>query len=144
VKALSVSSGYAMLIWDGTKTIECRTWQTKHRGELLICSNKDKVPGAIPGRALCIVELVNVRPFTKKDLDAAFLPKEAFDKNSFAWELKYKCTVMPIEVRGKPGLFDVPDEQIQRIDESSMTDAEQDELFNRVFMPLTIGAEHQD
>lgn len=55
MKALSVSSFYAMQIMLGNKTIEWRTWCTAHRGELLICSNRERTPGTIPSHALCVV-----------------------------------------------------------------------------------------
>ena len=37
MKAISIDSDYAALIAAGEKTVECRTWKTNYRGELLIC-----------------------------------------------------------------------------------------------------------
>lgn len=39
MKALSVKQPWAALIASGQKTIETRTWPTKYRGALLICSS---------------------------------------------------------------------------------------------------------
>ena len=104
MKALSVSSGFAALFGD-QKTIEFRTWETSHRGELLICSNGDLVPGTIARHALHIVDLKEVRPFTRKDMDAACL--DTAPGKGYAWVFDYVCPVVPFKVRGKPGLFDV-------------------------------------
>lgn len=134
MKALSVSSGYAALIGEGEKTIECRTWQTDHRGELLVCSNQDRMPGTIPGHALHIVHVTDVRPFTRKDLDAACM--DEFSKGCFAWVLTYVCPVVPFKVRGKPGLFDVDDALIHRVDESAMSDREIDDFITHYINPL--------
>lgn len=134
MKALSVSSGYAALIGSGEKTIECRTWQTAHRGELLICSNQDRMPGTIPGHGLHIVRVTDIRPFTRKDLDAACM--DEFTKGCFAWLMDYVCPVVPFKVRGKPGLFDVDDALIQRVDESAMTDEEIDAFIIQHITPL--------
>lgn len=138
MKAISVSSGFAALIGSGEKTIECRTWKTSYRGELLICSNRDRIPGTIPGHGLHIVRLCDVRPFTKDDIDPACMVIADFEKGMWAWLLQYVSPVMPFSVRGKPGLFDVPDDQIHRIDESVLSPDEINALIENVFMPLTV------
>ncbi len=43
MKALSVRGDYIMQMIEGTKKIEYRTWQTKYRGPLLMCSTTKKV-----------------------------------------------------------------------------------------------------
>lgn len=138
MKALSIASDYVALIGAGEKKIECRTWQTAHRGELLICSNRDRIPGTIPGHALHIVRIVDVRPFKRADIELACMRPTDYANGLWAWLFEYVCPVMPIAVRGKPGLFEVPDDQIQRIDESKLTDQEIDALINNVFIPLTV------
>ena len=40
--ALSISPDYALEMLEGLKTTEYRSWQTKHRGDLLICSTAKK------------------------------------------------------------------------------------------------------
>lgn len=81
MKALSVKQPWASLIVSGKKTVECRSWSTKYRGELVICASKgDKfsadgilLPGGV---ALGVVELIDCRPMFKKDLAASLVPKE--------------------------------------------------------------------
>lgn len=136
MKALSINSGYAALIAAGEKTIECRTWTTNHRGEILICANKDIVPGAISGHAISICNLKNVRPFTKKDINSACLMPDDYQHGLYAWELEPVCSVIPIPIRGLPGLFDVDEQLIQRINEEKMTDSEIEEIINKYFIPL--------
>lgn len=122
-----------MLFGNG-KTIEFRTWKTSHRGELLICSNADLIPGTIPRHALDIVNLKEVRPFTRKDMDAACL--DEFPGEGYAWVVDYVCPVVPFKVRGKPGLFDVEDSLIERVHEEEMTSEEIDAYIEKHIIPL--------
>ena len=49
MKALSIQNPYAHIILCGEKTIENRTWKTKYRGDLLICSSASpKIENTIP------------------------------------------------------------------------------------------------
>lgn len=136
MKALSIDSDYAALVASGEKTIECRTWETDYRGELLICSNRLAVPGTIPRHALAICNLCNVREFTKGDIDAACLEKSDYQDGLYAWELSVVCSVIPFKVRGMPGLFDVDDSLIHRIDDESMTEEEIGAIIEKYFKPL--------
>lgn len=136
MKALSIDSDYAALIAAGEKTIECRTWKTDYRGELLICSNRLIVPGTIPRHAISICNLKNVREFQKSDLDAACLEKKDFQNGLYAWELEPVCSVIPFQVRGMPGLFDVDDSLIHKIDDTSLSEEEMDEIIEKYFTPL--------
>lgn len=54
MKALSLRGDYVMDIIRGQKKIEYRSWQTKYRGPILLCSTVKKVHGAVPGYALCV------------------------------------------------------------------------------------------
>ena len=98
MKALSIKQPWASLVATGVKTVECRTWKTKYRGPLLICSSKGDIaidddgdslvlPG---GMALAVVELLDIRPMTKADLEPAYLPEEwhADALKSFAWHIR--------------------------------------------------------
>lgn len=136
MKALSIDSDYAVLIATGEKTIECRTWSTDYRGELLICSNRLVVPGTFPRHAIAICNLKNVREFQKADIDAACMEKGDFQKGLYAWELEMSCFVIPFKVRGMPGLFDVDDSLIARIDDSSLSEAEVDAVIEQYFTPF--------
>ncbi len=117
MKALSVRQPWASCIANGEKTIECRTWKTKYRGELLICASGRKFTcedGLIlpAGVAVAVVELVNVRPMTKDDVQAAALgnmePEDLEEVlRGLAWELRLKFPVVPFPVKGKLNLFNV-------------------------------------
>lgn len=139
MKALSVSSFYAMQIMLGNKTIEWRTWCTAHRGELLICSNRERTPGTIPGHALCVVRITDVQPFvsTKANLEAACLARGDVE-GGYAWDLEFVSIVKPFQVRGKPGLFDVPDDDIIKINEETMTGEETSAFIAQYINPLLV------
>lgn len=119
MKALSVDPYYAMKIWFEEKTIEVRTWKTDYRGPVLICSTREKIQGTIPRHALCIAELVDVRPLTRNDCKAAAIPVSAYQKGLYAWVLGKITTVDPFPVRGMPGLFNVDDKLIKKIADPS-------------------------
>lgn len=61
MKALSLRSDYALDVLSGDKTIEYRSWPTKYRGDLLICATAHKIPKTIPGHALVVVRLKDVK-----------------------------------------------------------------------------------
>ena len=75
MKALSIHPYYAMAIVSGQKTIEIRSWETSYRGDILICSTAKKQRGTIPGHALGVVTLEDIRRFEKKDFKATLLQK---------------------------------------------------------------------
>ena len=69
MKAISIKNPFATQILRGTKNIEYRTWDTKHRGDLLICSSANpQVPGMLSGCALCVVELVDTQYDPENDV----------------------------------------------------------------------------
>lgn len=105
MKALSVHPYYAMLISTGLKTVECRTWKTEYRGDILICSTAKKISGTIPGHALGIVELVDVVPFEKSHLKPAVMGSSDFYYGMYAWILKNPRLIKPIPVKGKLSLW---------------------------------------
>jgi hypothetical protein len=74
---------WAALIAAGEKTIELRSWATRHRGPLLICATKRPNPDNLPaGVAVCTVELVDRRPMRPEDEAASGV---AYDPKLFAW-----------------------------------------------------------
>lgn len=88
MKALSLMQFWADYDTFEDKTVECRTWQTDYRGDLLIYASSRKMSGFISGMALCVVELTDIEPFTHFHLyDAGMEPDEMPDKPSFAWHL---------------------------------------------------------
>jgi len=103
MKALSVKQPWAGLIASGRKTIETRTWQTQHRGDLLICSSAQP-EGPDSGKALCIVRVVDCRPMTKQDERAACCHLYA---GAWAWVLEGVRLIDPVPVKGRLGLYEL-------------------------------------
>lgn len=103
MRAISIRNPWADLIAHGKKTIETRTWATKYRGPLLICASKSPA-GPNAGHAVCIVDLVDVRPMRKSDEKRACC--RLYD-GANAWVLKNVRRIKPFPVSGKLGLYDV-------------------------------------
>lgn len=135
MKAISVKPYWATLILSGNKTIECRTWQTQYRGDLLICSSANpKEPGTIAGHALTVCTLSDIEPFADKHLsDAGFdtMP----DVPCYAWHLTNFRDIIPFPVKGRLNLYEIDDRFIKYLPEN-MSDTEADEAFNRYYAPL--------
>ena len=112
MKALSVIPEATTLIFQGEKTVECRSWKTNYRGEVLICPTKVPVPGCISGHAYFTAMLTDIVPFTEEHLEAAMMEGMP-DVSCYAWYLEDITPIYPIPVRGKPGLFDVDDSLIR-------------------------------
>ena len=111
MKALSIHPYYAQAIVSGQKSIECRTWSTEYRGDILICSTAKKFKGTIPAHALGIVTLEDIRPFKKSDLKAALMDSREFSDGTFAWILTYNRLIEPIPIKGKLSLWDFEEEE---------------------------------
>lgn len=101
MKALSVRGDYVMDMIAGKKKIEYRTWQTKYRGPLLMCSTTKKVAGAAPGYAVCVVNLKDVE---WSDFDECF-----------HWSIELQDLIEPVPVKGQLKLFNVDDSMITLI-----------------------------
>lgn len=101
MKALSVRGDYVMDMITGKKKIEYRTWQTKYRGPLLMCSTTKKVAGAAPGYALCVV---NLKSIEWSDFD-----------EEFHWNIELRDLIEPVPVKGQLKLFNVDDSMITPI-----------------------------
>lgn len=104
MKALSVKQPFAELIARGEKTIEVRGKLTKYRGPLLIVSCKSPAFWTT-GRAVAIVDLVDCRPMTRADADAAVSECRRGDK---AWVLENPRRVKPVPIKGQQGMYNVP------------------------------------
>lgn len=103
MKALSVRQPWANMIASGEKTIETRTWATKHRGELLIVSTKR--PQIEPaGFAVAVVEIVECRPMDESDWQVACCDPYP---NAFGWILTDVRRIDPFPVKGSLGLYNV-------------------------------------
>ncbi len=113
MKSLSVKQPWATLLLTGEKLVECRTWQTSYRGELLICSSKGDfecndgliLPG---GYALGTVNLYDIHRMTKEDLkDAVILDgSEKQVLRGYAWRVKPMRSFVPVPIKGKLNLFE--------------------------------------
>lgn len=131
MKAFSIKQPWATAIAQGHKTLEIRTWKTKYRGPLLICSSAKPAPfvkadfkrmnefgevytyypddpenGAWNqyGKAICTVELTDCRPFTPADAEAAMCD---FEYGLYAWEFQKAQEITPFPVKGKLSFFNV-------------------------------------
>lgn len=109
MKALSVRGDYIMDMIKGTKKIEYRTWQTKYRGPLLMCSTTKKVAGAAPGYAVCVV---NLKSIEWSDFD-----------NCFHWNIELQDLIEPVPVKGQLKLFNVDDSMITPIEDKKAWEA---------------------
>lgn len=128
MKALSVKQPWASFIATGEKTVECRSWPTKYRGQLIICSSKGDdfldytdrgleedvlLPG---GMALGVVELVDCQRMRKEDIYNAVLPEGMEEEvlKGYAWHLKRLYEIVPVPVKGRLGLYnlDIPLEKL--------------------------------
>jgi hypothetical protein len=95
---------YATWVEQGLKTLETRTYPTKHRGDLLItCSASSKTLNA--GRAVCVVEVVDCYPMTKEHEQAACC--ELYPR-AWCWELKnLRQLSRKFRVKGQLQIFEV-------------------------------------
>lgn len=138
MKALSVKQPFAGLIAEGKKTIETRMWETKYRGDLLICSSLKPHDGQVYaekwceeyyvldwwhcknfisaewycrffGQALAVARLVDCREMKATEYKAACC---SWVLGSYAWVLDDIRPVERFPVKGRLRLFDVPDEKI--------------------------------
>src|SRR3990167_11355758 len=103
-KAISLKQPWANLVASGEKTIETRKWSTKYRGDLIICSSQN--PKIEPyGKALCIVELFDIKPMTKKDEKKACIK---FYPGAYSWFLRNLRPISPPSpVKGSLGIFNI-------------------------------------
>ena len=136
MKALSIHTQYAMLIFAGTKTVEIRTWSTDYRGDLLICSTAKKIKDTIPGHALCVATLKNVVPFEKKHLEPAQVASVDDYNGLYAWELENIRYIKPIPLKGKLSLWNY-DGEIEYLKEPA-TDEEDEKMYHEIYEPLFV------
>ncbi len=114
MRALSVKQPWANWIADGSKTIETRTWSTRHRGPLLIVSSTKPDTAALLGEpaekhgpygfAIATATLSDCRPMKRTDEISAICPWRA---GIMAWVLTDIKAIKPFPVTGRMGLYDV-------------------------------------
>lgn len=111
MKALSVRQPWASLIASGQKTIEIRSWSTRHRGELAIVASKGLSREGVAqwnireprGAVVCVVELTSVRPWRAGDELRAL----SDGIGCFSWELRLLYRTQHVPTVGRLSLFDI-------------------------------------
>lgn len=143
MKALSIHPYYAMAIVSGQKSIEVRSWDTNYRGDILICSTAKKFHGTIPGHALGVVTLTDVRRLEKSDLDAALMLPAEYNILNYAWVLTNNRLIKPVPVKGKLSLWDydgeiefIPDNEWTLPEGADPETAPPGEWFTKYWEPL--------
>ena len=125
MKALSIRQPWVDLLVEGSRTVEIRTWATRHRGPLLLhASGSYGIPereasarlgrgrpdpsrlGAIVG----IAELVDCRPVREEDWKNARL--EPLEGRLWAWVFEQPRGLAPIPHVGNRTIFDIEDSQV--------------------------------
>lgn len=140
MKALSLWQPWATLMAAGLKTIETRHWPTRYRGPLAIHAAKRRMsieerelvqdwrnvrflqwtwpPADLPyGAIIAVVELVDCISSSKAliGLPAAEIAFGDYSMGRWAWITRNLRVINPpIPYRGRQGLFEVPDEVIQK------------------------------
>ncbi|MBE9199074.1 MULTISPECIES: ASCH domain-containing protein [unclassified Nodularia (in: cyanobacteria)] len=130
MKALSLWQPWASAIALGMKSVETRSWGTKYRGYLLICSaQKDTREQELYfyeiikpidrrltyndfpfGVAVAVVNIKRVVKITEKLItEQSDLEKKLglWEVGRYAWVFDEIRPITPFEVKGKQGLFDV-------------------------------------
>lgn len=127
MKAISLWQPWATLVAVGEKSMETRSWSTRYRGPLLICSSKKKlstftilpflVRGGIGlsdllyGHALALVDLTHIFKTEEVFADLSVTEKYFgdFSPGRYAWQLEnLRRLEEPFPVKGKQGLFTLP------------------------------------
>ncbi len=113
MKAICLKQPYASLIVLGNKTLETRTWATKFRGRIAICSSAAPdmeachrlgIYGKPRGFFIGTVVIESVRPFMPEDAKLACCP---WVPDKFAWVLSDPTMGAWQPVKGQLGIFDL-------------------------------------
>jgi len=140
MKAITIYPDWMMLFMSGEKTAEFRTWETRHRGEILLCSGAKKIPGCISGHALMVGTLTDVVRATKKNIDECCL--DSMPKGGgYVWHFDNLRYIKPIPVKGMPGLFDL--DVTPEILSKDASDEDGAKFFDEFIYPLIFEPVHQ-
>lgn len=103
MKVLSIKEPYASLILNGKKTIETRTWKTKHRGLILLHASQNP-KSKISGNIFAMAKIVDCKPMIKDDERFACC---GVYPRAYSWFLdEIKPTILK-KFKGKLGLWDL-------------------------------------
>lgn len=119
-KALTVKQPYAEYIARGQKTIEVRTKDTKHRGELVICSSQQpEFEGMMSGAQLALVNLYQTKPLeelTPEEWEKTCIPPEEREGlTGFGWFLKDVTRIVEYPVKGQLGIWNLVRDKLEFI-----------------------------
>jgi hypothetical protein len=89
MKAISIDSEYIEQIMFGEKTEEYRSWPTKYRGDILLCTTKE---GYYPGFAAVVVNLTDC---------------VKCDDGGYAFKLENVRAIKPFEVKGQQRIYNI-------------------------------------
>lgn len=133
VKALTLHQPWATFVARGFKTLETRSWRTRHRGLLAIHSSRSVgyIGPEVLGRILQDADLYDDPPFDfpcgsiigvvtilncnrVEDVRDLISPRERalgdYSDGRFAWELSNpRLLEKPIPINGQMGVWHVPD-----------------------------------
>lgn len=125
MKCLSLTAEYAWCVAMKLKPVETRTWQTPHRGPLLIAASKrinheayaylKSIGVQLPkkedldlGKIIATATLSLIEPYRKAHEALGLLPFQEGEKR-FGWFLDDVVMLeKPVPVKGKLGLYNVP------------------------------------
>jgi hypothetical protein len=132
MKALSIRQPWADFIVQGKKTLELRSWSVKYRGALAIHASTNiereacVAHGIDPervtaGAIIGVVDLVDVVELNARAFEARraeHLANARFNTTPlFGWQLANpRALPQPRVIRGRMGLFTVPDEWLNSVD----------------------------
>ncbi len=133
MKALTLEPDWGMLMLQGEKTVEYRTWKTNYRGDILICTSAKHIRGCISGHALLIANLVDCVLFDEMHLDAAAM--DEMPDGGYAWIFDHFRVIQPFPVKGRLGLFNIENPDII-IAPSDISDAEAESFVDKFIRPL--------
>jgi hypothetical protein len=142
MKAITLIQPWATLVVHGFKHFETRSWETCHRGELLIHAGKKRNPaiddlctqepfksclaragyhssddlprGAIIGRVnlLACHKVEDIHPDDLSEIERAF---GDYRTGRYAWQLDIPSRLdVPIDFRGALTIFEVPDVLLEK------------------------------
>lgn len=122
-KALTVKQPYADLLtrvvrrdergeYHAEKSIEVRSRDTKHRGDLLICSSAkpDNIAGCLAGVTCGFVELYDTKPveqFTAEDWAATCIPEKDRPRKGYGWLMRNPRRVVEMPIKGQLGVYNI-------------------------------------
>lgn len=139
MKILSLKNPFASLVTDGLKTIETRWWKTYYRGPLLIASTKQEFTKQDlfelyrnkklyrevynyhqnnlrnNGVALCVCNLIDVRPMEKNDVTNAYVE---YHPDRFSWVLDDIQEISPFMIKGQQGLFNADNNILSKLQDA--------------------------